>query len=67
MLADGSTNTNDVYLHSVTVGGRTINNVPCFVGGPGSSLLLGQTFLRRFKSWSTDNECGVLILGEPTS
>jgi clan AA aspartic protease (TIGR02281 family) len=65
-LADGSQKTINRYkLRSVTVGGRTVSNVICNVDAPGSSLLLGQSFLLRFKSWSVDNARGVLVLGEP--
>jgi hypothetical protein len=28
----------------------------------GATLLLGQSFLRRFRSWSIDNDRGVLVL-----
>jgi clan AA aspartic protease (TIGR02281 family) len=62
-LADGSLHRNDVItLHSITVGGQTVNNVKCVVGDEGSSLLLGETFLHKFKSWKIDNSRGVLTL-----
>ncbi len=67
-LADGSLHHNDVIiLHSITVGGQTVNDVKCVVGDEGSSLLLGETFLRKFKSWKIDDARSVLTLqSEPT-
>jgi len=50
-------------LHSISVGGVTATNVECSIGGEGSSPLLGQSFLRKFSSWSIDNTRGVLVLG----
>jgi hypothetical protein len=62
-LADGSKSPASVVrLKSVTVGGKTLLNVVAMGGPPGSSLLLGQTFLGRFKSWSIDNARSVLVL-----
>ena len=65
-LADGSKQTINRYkLRSITVGGRTVHDVVCDVGDNGMSLLLGQSFLLHFKTWSTDNQRKVLLLGEP--
>jgi clan AA aspartic protease (TIGR02281 family) len=62
-LADGSKRHDTLYtLRSITVGGRTVTNVECSVGDEGSSLLLGQSFLRKSASWSIDNVRGVLLL-----
>jgi predicted aspartyl protease len=44
------------------VGDREINNVTGSVAKIEGSLLLGQSFLSRFKSWSIDNERGLLLL-----
>jgi len=41
-------------LNSVTVGGVTINDVECEIAPKGSSLLLGQTWMRKFKSVAID-------------
>jgi predicted aspartyl protease len=49
----------------VAVAGRTVHDVRCLVGEDNTSLLLGQAFLRRFKSWTVDNARHVLVLGEP--
>jgi clan AA aspartic protease (TIGR02281 family) len=65
-LADGSKIQKRIYmLRSVTIGGRTVADVECTVGGSGTSMLLGQSVLRRFKSWSIDNARNVLVLGAP--
>ena len=66
VLADGSKVSNPAYLlHTVAVAGRTVHDVRCLVGEDNTSLLLGQAFLRRFKSWTVDNARHVLVLGEP--
>jgi clan AA aspartic protease (TIGR02281 family) len=51
-----------VRLKSLTVGGRTIENILCAVGDDPRVFLLGQSFLSKLKSWSIDNARGVLIL-----
>jgi hypothetical protein len=40
----------------------TIENVDASVGPSQGSLLLGQSFLKRFKSWSIDNTAQALLL-----
>ena len=63
ILADGSrVRAERVMLHSIQVGGHTVKNVLASVTDTQGSLLLGQSFLARFKSWSIDNERSVLIL-----
>ena len=62
-LADGSkTNEERFRIRSLKVGGIEINNVVGSAGAVSGSLLLGQSFLQRFKSWSIDNDKGVLRL-----
>ncbi len=63
-LADGSTVQADAYnLRSLKVGDRTLKNVTAMVSrGSRGQLLLGQSFLRRFKSWSVNNRDRVLEL-----
>lgn len=62
-LADGSTVTAETFrIRVLRVGNREIRNVMGSVAGPGAGLLLGQTFLSRFKSWSIDNQRQVLVL-----
>jgi clan AA aspartic protease (TIGR02281 family) len=47
----------------MTVGGITVRNVIGSVSNGSDMLLLGQTFLRKFKFWAIDNANGVLVLG----
>ena len=62
-MANGTIVPVEVYnLHSVTVGGREIRNVPISIYRGDGPNLLGQTFLRRFKSWSIDNGRRELVL-----
>jgi len=44
------------------VGDIVLENVVGSVGSSNSSLLLGQSFLGRFKSWSIDNAKHELVL-----
>lgn len=48
----------------ITVGGITVRNVVGSVSpdGPPDMLLLGQSFLQRFRSWSIDNTTNELVL-----
>ena len=63
ILADGTKRHDTLYrLRSVTIGGLTVTDVECSVGDEGSALLLGQSFLSKFGSWSVDNGRGVLVL-----
>jgi predicted aspartyl protease/peptidoglycan hydrolase-like protein with peptidoglycan-binding domain len=62
-LADGSTVPSETFmLRSLTVGNKVIQNVKAGVAPVKGSLLLGQSFLSRFKSWSLDNGKQVLVL-----
>jgi clan AA aspartic protease (TIGR02281 family) len=62
-LADGSSVVSLVFhLASMSVGGRTVNDVRCLVVKDGGSYLLGQSFLAKFRSWSIDNVRNVLLL-----
>jgi clan AA aspartic protease (TIGR02281 family) len=64
IMGDGHRRHSAKYrLKSVTVGGLTVTDVKCTIGGAGSSLLLGQSFLQKFSSYSIDNSRGVLVLG----
>ena len=47
---------------SLRVGDIVIENVTGGVAPMQGSLLLGQSFLERFKSWSVDNTTHVLLL-----
>jgi clan AA aspartic protease (TIGR02281 family) len=65
-LADGSTSQSFTFvIRSLKVGDIVVENVTGGVGPIQGSLLLGQSFLERFKSWSIDNTNHVLLL-EPS-
>lgn len=49
-------------IRSLKVGRTTIHNVSGSVAPAQGSLLLGQSFLKRFKSWSMDNTAHELVL-----
>jgi clan AA aspartic protease (TIGR02281 family) len=62
-LADGSKTQSIIFvIRSLKVGDRVIENVRGSVGPSEGSLLLGQSFLERFKAWSIDNGRHVLLL-----
>ena len=62
-LADGSTVTSRTFrIRSLKVGNRVIENVTGSTTNVEGSLLLGQSFLSRFRSWSIDNQRQVLVL-----
>ena len=62
-LADGSTIPSDTFrIRTLRVGGYEVENVIGSVAGVEGGLLLGQSFLGHFKSWSIDNQRHVLIL-----
>ena len=53
-----------VMLRELRVGDYRLQNVKAAVGPVEGSLLLGQSFLARFKSWTLDNDRHVLVLVE---
>jgi clan AA aspartic protease (TIGR02281 family) len=62
-LADGSTVPSETFtIRTLKIGTREIKDVKASVAKPEGSLLLGQSFLTRFKSWTINNERGVLLL-----
>jgi predicted aspartyl protease len=62
-LADGSiVNSRTFRIRSLKVGDRIVQNIRGSVAGPSGSLLLGQSFLEKFKSWSMDNTKHELVL-----
>jgi clan AA aspartic protease (TIGR02281 family) len=64
-LADGSKTRDLVYrLRSLTVAGRTVMDVKCTVSEGDEMLLLGQSFLDKFGSWSIDNGRNALVLND---
>lgn len=63
VLADGSQVPSQTFrIRSLKVGDRLVENVTGRVASAKSPLLLGQSFLARFKSWSVDNNKHVLVL-----
>lgn len=62
-LADGSTVPSKTFrIRTLTVGDRVIENVTGSMTGVDGSLLLGQSFLSRFRRWSINNSTQVLEL-----
>ena len=62
-LADGSTKDAQTFrIRSLEVGDQVLENVIGSVSDVNGPLLLGQSFLRNFKSWSIDNSRQVLVL-----
>jgi clan AA aspartic protease (TIGR02281 family) len=65
VLADGSTVPSQTFrIRSLKVGTKVLQNVNGSVASVQGSLLLGQSFLSRFKSWSIDNTKHALLLSE---
>ncbi len=65
MLADGRTIPSTTFrLRSLKVGNKIVENVTGSVAPVEGPLLLGQSFLSRFKAWSIDNSTQALILVE---
>jgi clan AA aspartic protease (TIGR02281 family) len=63
VLADGSKSRSVRFkIRSLKVGDRVLENVPASVAASGGMLLLGQSFLGRFKTWSIDNAKHKLVL-----
>jgi clan AA aspartic protease (TIGR02281 family) len=63
VLADGSTSQSPTFMiRSLKVGDTVLENVSGSVASSQGSLLLGQSFLKRFKSWSIDNTKQELLL-----
>ena len=62
-MADGSVVPSQRFLiRSLKVGDKTLENVVGSIAPTAGSLLLGQSFLSRFRSWSIDNQRRALIL-----
>lgn len=62
-LADGSVVTSQTFrIRVLHVGGREVRNVMGSITNDADSLLLGQSFLQRFRSWSIDNQRQLLVL-----
>ena len=62
-MADGSTVPSQQFvIRSLKVGDKTLENVTGSIAPVAGTLLLGQSFLSRFTSWSIDNQRRALIL-----
>jgi clan AA aspartic protease (TIGR02281 family) len=62
-LADGSSLPSPIFrIRSLKVGDFVVLNVTASVAPVQGTLLLGQSFLGHFKSWSMDNSKHVLVL-----
>jgi clan AA aspartic protease (TIGR02281 family) len=62
-LADGSVLPSLTFrIRSLRVGDQVLENVTGSVAPSSGALLLGQSFLSRFRSWSIDNRRMVLVL-----
>jgi predicted aspartyl protease len=63
VMADGSTAPSPTFrIRSLRVGDHEVRNVTGSIAPVKGGLLLGQSFLRQFGSWSIDNRRGVLVL-----
>ena len=63
ILADGTEAPSAVFvIRSLKIRGHVVENVRGSIGSPKGSLLLGQSFLRNFRSWSIDNRKHALVL-----
>jgi tetratricopeptide (TPR) repeat protein len=63
ILADGSkVPSRQFRIRSLRVGNKIIENVIATVASVNADILLGQSFLSKFKSWSVDNEKHALVL-----
>jgi tetratricopeptide (TPR) repeat protein len=63
VLADGSkVPSHQFRIRSIRVGNKTIQNVVATVASVNADILLGQSFLSKFRSWSVDNEKHSLVL-----
>ena len=66
VLADGSElPSNTFIIRSLKVGNTRVENVTGSVSPAKGDLLLGQSFLQRFKSWSMNNATHDLVLELP--
>lgn len=63
VLADGSiVERLSILLEKVEIGGLVLYGVEAAIGESNSPLLLGQSFLKSFRSWSIDNERRQVVL-----
>ena len=64
-IADGTIiSQKRVNLRELKVGAFIVRNITASIGNENSPLLLGKSFLDKFKNWSIDNQEQVLILSK---
>lgn len=62
-IADGSTVKQiTIILRKLQIGEIVVNNVKASVGTSSTPLLLGQSFMLKFKQFTIDNQNGILII-----
>jgi len=62
-IADGSTVKQlSIMLRKLQIGQIVVNNVKASVGTSITPLLLGQSFMQKFKQFTIDNENGLLLI-----
>lgn len=62
-IADGTSSKKPVFkIKSLTIGTITVNNIEATIGEKNSDLLLGQSFIQKFKSIKIDNASNQLII-----
>jgi clan AA aspartic protease (TIGR02281 family) len=65
VLANGATERAQIFrIRSLSIGNIVVKNVKGSVSSANGPLLLGQSFLARFQSWSIDNGRHQLLLNE---
>jgi len=63
-LADGSTVPSPTFrIRSLKVGNQEVHDVVASISNIKGGLLLGQSFLQKFTTWSIDNQRHILVLG----
>jgi clan AA aspartic protease (TIGR02281 family) len=63
VLADGTEVPSTRFrIRALKVGNKILENVTASIASRNAKILLGQSFLSRFRSWSIDNDRHVLIL-----
>jgi predicted aspartyl protease len=68
ILADGSKGKWSTFtIRSLKIGNIVLHNVKSGVAPSEGPLLLGQSFRKRFKSWSIDNSKHEFLLEGPAS
>jgi hypothetical protein len=64
-LADGSQRSSQRFrIRSLRIGNLELREVTASVAPSAGSLLLGQSFLERFKYWSIDNQRNLMLINE---